>query len=120
MAAASWAGSFASAQAAAKEGKFFDAVQSLNACMQDYAKVLGDESDKVLKLPAAFVEETAPKMSQEQKETLRQMYELRGDILVGLGAHKRAAVDYGCAQALGNSDTAPRTESRLLLPLFRV
>ncbi|CAE7255788.1 Cbwd1 [Symbiodinium natans] len=89
MAAASWAGSFASAQAAAKEGKFFDAVQSLNACMQDYAKVLGDESDKVLKLPAAFVEETAPKMSQEQKETLRQMYELRGDILVGLGAHKR-------------------------------
>ena len=106
MASASWTDGLASAQAATKEGKFFDAVQFLNSCMQDYAKVLGDESDKVLKLPAAFVEEVEPKISQEQKETLRQMYVLRGDILVGLGANKRAAVDYGCAQALGNPDAA--------------
>ncbi|CAE7921053.1 Cbwd1 [Symbiodinium necroappetens] len=90
-------------EATVKEGKFFDAVQHINACMQAFAKVLGDDSDKILKDPPAFIAEMVPKVSAEQKDTLRQMYELRGDILTGLGAHKRAASDYECAQQLGGA-----------------
>ncbi|CAE7589537.1 Cbwd1 [Symbiodinium sp. CCMP2456] len=101
-----WTESFASAQATLKEGKFFDAVQHINACMQAFAKVLGDESEKILKDPPTFIAQMVPKVSAEQKDTLRQMYELRGDIITGLGAHKRAASDYECAQQLGSTDGA--------------
>ena len=104
--AENWTESLASAQATLKEGKFFDAVQHINAGMQAFAKVLGDESDKILKDPPTFIAETVPKVSAEQKDTLRQMYEIRGDIITGLGAHKRAANDYECARQLGSTDGA--------------
>ncbi|CAJ1378708.1 unnamed protein product [Effrenium voratum] len=96
-----WAEGFTSAQSALKEERFFDGVQFINSCMEAYAKVVGDESDRIVKDPGAFVEEHLAKLSEEQKDVLRQMYEVRGDIITGLGANKRAAVDYQCAQALG-------------------
>ncbi|CAE7511357.1 Cbwd1 [Symbiodinium pilosum] len=69
--------------------------------MEAYAKVVGDESDRVLRDPPAFLEEYKAKLTEEQKDVLRKMYEVRGDIITGLGAHKRAFADYQSAQTLG-------------------
>ncbi|CAE7357838.1 Cbwd1 [Symbiodinium pilosum] len=96
-----WSDTFKSAQTALKEGKFFDGVQVINSCMEAYAKLVGDESDRVLRDPPAFLEEYKAKLTEEQKDVLRKMYEVRGDIITGLGAHKRASADYQSAQALG-------------------
>ena len=41
-----------------------------------------------------------PKLPEDQKSMLAKMYEIRGDIVCVLGAHKRAVVDYECAVLL--------------------
>lgn len=105
MAEASWEAQWASAQEALKEGKFFDGVQFINTCMETYGKTLGDEEGKIIKDPAALVSEIGGKLTSEQKGQLKTMYAVRGDIISGLGAHKRAAADYAAAQALAGSDT---------------
>mmetsp|Transcript_21372 Transcript_21372/g.40218 ORF Transcript_21372/g.40218 Transcript_21372/m.40218 type:complete len:468 (-) Transcript_21372:129-1532(-) len=109
--AKTWAGSLAAAEAALKEERFFDGVQLINFSMEAYAVVLGilgDDSDKILKNPQAFVEEMLPRITQEQKDVLRKMYEVRGDIITGLGAHKRAALDYSCAEMFGSKEAAEK------------
>ena len=100
----SWSEGWESAQAALKEARFFDGVQAINSCMETYAKVIGDDSDRVLRDPTAFLE--------EYKENLK-MYEVRGDIISGLGAHKRAMLDYQSAQLLGATmkDKLAKTET---------
>jgi len=99
-AAGSWEAMLESADGALREGKFFDGVQFVNGCMEGYAKVLGDEGDRIVKDPAAFVGEMMPKIPKDQQEVLSRMYELRGDIIVGLGANKRAVTDYELAGKL--------------------
>lgn len=108
---ASWETGFGSAELALKEGKFFDGVQYINSCMEEYGKVLGDEDVNIVKDPTIFIKEFTPKLNQEQKDMLRRMYEVRGDIITGLGANKRAATDYECAQALG-AEHAELTEKK--------
>merc|ERR1712232_601638 len=39
-------------------------------------------------------------MGSEQKASLRKIFEVRGDLMTGLGALKRAATEYGCAATL--------------------
>merc|ERR1712113_1327591 len=56
--------------------------------------------------PTAFLAEFMSKLTPEQKASLGTMYEVRGDLLVGLGAAKRAAIEYGCAQSLAPDDDA--------------
>jgi len=73
--------------------------------METYGKTLGDEEGKIIKDPAALVSEIGGKLTSEQKGQLKTMYAVRGDIISGLGAHKRAAADYAAAQALAGSDT---------------
>merc|ERR1711992_430975 len=48
----------------------------------------------------------------EHRDTLGRMYVARGDIVVGLGANKRAAVDYACAQALGHTADSSLSEKK--------
>lgn len=77
--------------------KYFDAVQKINACMETFELVLGGADAQILKDPEAFLKAKLSGMSDDQKTTLSGMYETRGDILAGLGANKRAVVDYGSA-----------------------
>ena len=109
----SWSEGFERAQAALKEARFFDGVQAINSCMETYAKVIGDDSDRVLRDPSAFLQEYKENLKQEQKDVLRKMYEVRGDIITGLGAHKRAMLDYQSAQLLGAilKDKLAKTEA---------
>mmetsp|Transcript_89735 Transcript_89735/g.231668 ORF Transcript_89735/g.231668 Transcript_89735/m.231668 type:complete len:459 (+) Transcript_89735:47-1423(+) len=95
-----WDDQLASAVEALRESKFFDGVQFINTSMEAYGKTLGDEDGQIVKDPSTFVEGKLSNLSAEQKEQLRKMYEVRGDIITGLGANKRAATDYACAQAL--------------------
>ncbi|CAK0861103.1 unnamed protein product [Prorocentrum cordatum] len=81
--------------------KFFDGVQHINTAMETFAKdVLEDETGRVTKEPADFLRDLAPGLQAAQKDALRRMFEVRGDVITGLGAHKRAAVDYQCAADL--------------------
>jgi G3E family GTPase len=59
----------------------------------------------ILKDPVAFVKETEATLTADQKASLRKMYEVRGDILTGLGATKRAATEYDCAALLDPGDS---------------
>ena len=52
--------------------------------------MLGGEGGKILKEPAAFVQEKLPSLSEEQKNELKRMYVVRGDILMQLGRPRSA------------------------------
>jgi len=92
----------AEAEEALKDSKFFDGVQFINSCMEAYGNELSAEAGaKVVKEPEEFLAKVESALTAEQKHSLRRMFEVRGDIITGLGANKRAAVDYACAQRLG-------------------
>jgi len=105
MSAASWQEALASAKEALKDDKFFDGVQSINACMEIFGKELGiQESADIVKDPEKFLEASMTKVTADQRQTLKTMYIVRGDIVSGLGAHKRAAMDYACADKCAPGD----------------
>jgi len=84
--------------------RFFEGVQSVNKCMEIFEPLLGGKGNQILKDPAAFREEFLPRMSDHQKTSLNRLYTLRGDLLTGLGATKRAGVDYSAAASLCDAD----------------
>jgi len=93
----------AEAEALLKENKHFDGVQKINKAFETFEEGLGGK-DRSLKEPKEFVAEQLPKLSAEQKASLRKMYVVRGDLLQGLGAMKRAAIEYECASMLAPED----------------
>lgn len=54
-----------------------------------------------MKEPLAFGQEVLSRLSVEQKASLAQMHDVRGDIVKGMGASKRALLEYTCAAAMG-------------------
>jgi len=110
---AAWDGDFAQAQEAFQEGRFFDGVQNINACLQAVGKELSADGngEKPLKEPDAFLTEVDAKLTPELKTTLQGMFEIRGDLVAGLGANVRAGIDYSCAIRLGG-DTAKLEEKK--------
>jgi len=99
-----WQAVFDEAQTLCKDGKFFDGVQKINGCMELFETEVGGADSKILKEPAAFLEEFTAKMSPEQKAAAFKMFMCRGDLLVGLGATKRAQTEYECAGTLQPDD----------------
>jgi len=87
-----------------KKGKHFDGVQKINSCMELFETAVGGSDSKILKEPMEFLTEFMPKMSAEQKSAAQKMFTVRGDMLVGLGASKRAATEYACAATLKPDD----------------
>uniref|UniRef100_A0A7S4T1G6 CobW C-terminal domain-containing protein n=1 Tax=Alexandrium monilatum TaxID=311494 RepID=A0A7S4T1G6_9DINO len=107
-----WESSLAEAEVALKEDKFFDGVQYINSCMEEYGKELdGEAGPKLVKEPEEFLSLIQAKLTPDQQKVLQRMFEVRGDIITGLGANKRAAVDYSCAQKLG-ADAAALVEKK--------
>jgi len=107
-----WAEEFTKAQEALKEERFFDGVQYINSCMQLLGNELCDGAgEKIVKEPEDFLNEVEAKLTPETRATLQHMFEVRGDIIGGLGANKRAAVDYNCAVRLG-ADTPEIKEKK--------
>jgi len=95
---------FAEAEALLKQGKSFEAIQKINAGMELFETTVGGSEGQILKQPATFVEQMMPKLSEEQKVELKNMYVVRGDTLTTLGASKRAATDYSAALLLSPDD----------------
>mmetsp|Transcript_66250 Transcript_66250/g.132928 ORF Transcript_66250/g.132928 Transcript_66250/m.132928 type:complete len:456 (-) Transcript_66250:149-1516(-) len=107
-----WETSLSEAEAALNGGKFFDGVQYINSCMEEYGKEIdGDAGGKLVKEPEEFLAAVEAKLTPDQQKVLQRMFEVRGDIITGLGANKRAAVDYACAQRLG-ADTTEVVEKK--------
>jgi G3E family GTPase len=97
---AAWQEPLAEAEANLQKNKHFDGVQKINAAMELFETEVGGADSKILKEPSAFIESIKAKVSAEQKSILQKMFVIRGDLLVGLGATKRAVVEYGCASTL--------------------
>jgi len=104
---AAWGEDFVKAQEALKEERFFDGVQLINSCIQSLGKELSADGDgeRLLKEPDAFLTEVDAKLTPELRANLQHMFEVRGDMVGGLGASRRAALDYACAIRLG-ADTS--------------
>jgi G3E family GTPase len=94
------------AEALLNEGKYFEGVQKINPCMEQFESEMGGADSKILKDPKAFLEDVVGKLTPEQKSALGRMHEVRGDLLTGLGAVKRALVEYTCSEGLV-SDAKP-------------
>jgi G3E family GTPase len=103
----SWKDLLTQAEALNKEGKHFDGVQKINACMALFETEVGGSESEILKDPKQFLEKFSSKLSAEQKTALEKMFVVRGDLMVGLGANKRARTEYESAEAL-DPDNAER------------
>jgi len=109
---AAWGKDLAQAQEALKEERFFDGVQLINSCIQSLGKEVSANGDgeKLLKEPDAFLTEMDTKLTPELRANLQNMFEVRGDMVGGLGANKRAALDYACAIRLGADTPTIKTK----------
>jgi len=85
-------------------GKHFDAVQKINNSFELFEVELGQEGSRILREPVAFLAEIMEKLSAEQKALLKSMYEVRAEILLSMGASRRAAVEYSCVELLAPED----------------
>lgn len=101
---AAWSPLLTQAELLLKEGKCFDGVQRINACMELFEPEVGGSGNRILKEPSAFLDEVLPRLTAEQKADMRRMYEVRGDLLIILGAAKRAIVEFTCAELLFPDD----------------
>jgi G3E family GTPase len=112
-----WQAVLDEAEKLCKESKFFDGVQKINNSMELFETEVGGKDSKILKEPTVFLEEFVPKMSLEQKKAAFKMFMTRGDLLVGLGAAKRAATEYDCAGTLEPDDSELKVKrARLSAP----
>jgi len=104
---AEWARLLEEADAFLKQGKYFEGVQSINGCMEDFEKsACGGKGEKLLSSPKEFGEEKASSLPGDLRAALGRMHSVRGDLLSGLGANKRARLEYSCATALGAGGAA--------------
>jgi G3E family GTPase len=104
MAESSWQTLLSEAEAALAARKYFDGVNKINPCMELFETEVGGKDSRILKAPMEFLTDIMPKLSAEQKTSLRKMYVLRGDLLSGLGAAKRATTEYECAAMVAPDD----------------
>jgi G3E family GTPase len=72
--------------------------------MELFETEVGGSDSKILKEPDSFLTEFLPKMSPEQKTAAQTMFVARGDLMVGLGALKRAGTEYKAAATLNPDD----------------
>uniref|UniRef100_A0A7S4SXW8 CobW C-terminal domain-containing protein n=1 Tax=Alexandrium monilatum TaxID=311494 RepID=A0A7S4SXW8_9DINO len=81
--------------------KYFDGVQVVNNVMEEFQGQLMAafpdhppvEKLDILRTPEAFLTKMLPGIEEARKGELSRAYALRAELLVGLGAHKRALVD---------------------------
>jgi len=100
--------------------KFFDGVQAVNAALEAFEDQLragnpdleGVEKMLILRTPHEFLNKAMTEMTDEQKRDAAQGYALRADLLVGLGAAKRAVVDLSAALLLLPGDAALEQRKR--------
>jgi G3E family GTPase len=97
---AAWAIQLSSAEVALADCKLFDGMQFINSCVEAYGTECGLDGAEILKSPSKFAAEAGANLSAAQKANFQKIFEVRGDIVAGLGASKRAVTDYAAAQAL--------------------
>mmetsp|Transcript_102789 Transcript_102789/g.193261 ORF Transcript_102789/g.193261 Transcript_102789/m.193261 type:complete len:229 (+) Transcript_102789:101-787(+) len=101
-----WQDVYVEAENLCREGNHIDGVKKINGCMELFEMEVGGANSRILRKPRAFIEEFVPRMSPEQKSAAFKIFMCRGDLLVGLGAKKRAATEYDCAEILQPEDEA--------------
>ncbi|CAK9027680.1 unnamed protein product [Durusdinium trenchii] len=103
-----------SARSALKEERFFDGVQLINSALEaqqaivikpgsgGYAAEAATEVDnqEILQNPEAFLMRVLPSLQSSQRQLLADLFALRTDLLIGLGALKRAVLDISAALLL--------------------
>lgn len=94
--------------------RYFDGVQVVNSALETCAAELcngeqqppGVEALDILRLPETFLKAVMPKLTDEKQAEIGQLYTVRSELLMGLGAQKRALVDIGAALLLNPNSEA--------------
>ncbi|CAE7750709.1 Cbwd1 [Symbiodinium necroappetens] len=108
------------ARAALQEERFFDGVQLVNTALEAQGQALGGskggysaapastEADgtEILRTPEVFLNRVMTTLTAAKKTELADFFTVRTDLLVGLGALKRAVVDVSAALLLRPEDEA--------------
>jgi len=109
-----WQSLLTEAVACLNDGSFFHGVQKINLCMEEFEKSVSDIPEgSILANPKAFSEAMLASLSEDQKAALAHMHEVRGDILLGLGATKRALEEFTCASAIVEDGTAAQKKHKV-------
>lgn len=95
--------------------KFFEGVQVVNSCMELFETQIGGEGKEILRDPLGFLNVFNTKLTGPDRDLLRQLFLLHGDLLAGLGAMKRAELEYSAAALLGDPDGAEIQQKRARL-----
>ncbi|CAJ1439328.1 unnamed protein product [Effrenium voratum] len=106
-----------SAKAALADQRFFDGVQLVNGALEaqagskagGYAEAeagRAEDKQEILRSPETFLKRELPQMKDAQRQLLAQLFAVRTDLLLGLGALKRAVVDISAARLLAPEDEA--------------
>jgi len=108
------------ARAALQEERFFDGVQLVNAALEAQGQALGAikggysatpastevDGTEILRTPEVFLNRVMTTLTAAKKKELADFFTVRTDLLVGLGALKRAVVDVSAALLLRPEDEA--------------
>ncbi|CAE7407496.1 Cbwd1 [Symbiodinium sp. CCMP2456] len=108
------------ARAALQEERFFDGVQLVNTALEAQGQALrgtkggysaapaSTEADgtEILRTPEVFLNRVMTTLTAAKKNELADFFTVRTDLLVGLGALKRAVVDVSAALLLRPEDEA--------------
>eukprot|EP00435_Cladocopium_sp_Y103_P019881 s2163_g4.t2 len=114
MAAASDA--LKTAQAALQDQRYFDGVQIVNGALevqqglftkiQSGGYATSTDKQEILKNPETFLKRVLPELTESKRKLLADLFVLRTDLLMGLGALKRAVLDISAALLLAPEDEA--------------
>jgi len=103
-----WRQKHEEAQAACASGRFFEAVQLINAALEAFERGLAPapagDPGLLLTEPARFVQGASASLPAESARALAALYASRADILMSLGGLRRSAAELAAAAALAPGD----------------
>jgi G3E family GTPase len=95
---ADWNAHLQKAKSCCEEASLFEGVQAINAAIEAYVVGMGHDGHQMLRKPLPWLQSTT--LDESQRATFLEMFLLRGDILIELGAAKRAYIELDCAAYL--------------------
>lgn len=107
------------ARAALQDQRYFDGVQLVNGALEVQQSVLtktktqggygtetSEDKQEILRSPDVFLKKVLPEVDKSKCVQLAELFALRTDLLMGLGALKRAVLDISAALLLTPEDEA--------------
>lgn len=111
--------SVSQASEALASDRYFDGIQAINNAFEIFEAGLRSpdlppfEPMDILRNPTEFVQRISPTLTGEERTQLSNLYAIRAELLVGLGAGKRAILDLGVAVTLSPDEKLAQRRQEL-------